>query len=245
MSSNGFKLVQNLFKCVQMCSNLFIICSNVLKYVQMCSNMFKHVQTCYKLVKNLFKCYQMCPWVDQGSKGSRAVPAGSQGVKGYAFRFTGGEVVGLQVLNNIENYWPLLNAWTLLKTFEHYLRLLNKIEHLWVLLDWAILSCTWLYWAVLGGAGLYWVILGCTELYWAVLGRTGLFWAVQGCTILYWAVFFFSLIIFPVLSCCHEGWTFLATAQLAKQKHQQYWQYAHNSMSSVATMCFNTSHNFV
>ena len=33
---------------------------------------------------------------------------------------------------------------------------------------------------------------------------------------------FFSLIIFPVLSCCHEGWTFLATAQLAKQKHQQY-----------------------
>ena len=23
--------------------------------------------------------------------------------------------------------------------------------------------------------------------------------------------FFFSLIIFPVLSCCHEGWTFLAT----------------------------------
>ena len=23
---------------------------------------------------------------------------------------------------------------------------------------------------------------------------------------------FFSLIIFPVLSCCHKGWTFLATA---------------------------------
>ena len=66
---------------------------------------------------------------------------------------------------------------------------------------------------------MYWVILGCTELYWAVLGRTGLFWAVQGCTILYWVVFFFSLIIFPVLSCCHEGWTFLATAQLAKQKN--------------------------
>ena len=135
MSSNGFKLVQNLFKCVQMCSNLFIICSNVLKYVQMCSNMFKHVQTCYKLVKNLFKCYQMCPWVDQGSKGSRAVPAGSQGVKGYAFRFTGGEVVGLQVLNNIENYWPLLNALTLLNTFEHYWTLLNTLEQFRTLLN--------------------------------------------------------------------------------------------------------------
>ena len=130
----------------------------------------------------------MCLWVDQGSKGSRAVPAGSQGVKGYAFRFTGGEVVGLQVLNNIENYWPLLNAWTLLNTFEHYLRLLNKIEHLWVLLDWAILSCTWLYWAVLGGAGLYWVILGCTELYWAVLNSTVLHWALLGWTGPPWAV---------------------------------------------------------
>ena len=168
MSSNGFKLVQNLFKCVQMCSNLFIICSNVLKYVQMCSNMFKHVQTCYKLVKNLFKCYQMCPWVDQGSKGSRAVPAGSQGVKGYAFRFTGGEVVGLQVLNNIENYWPLLNALTLLNTWT----LFKAIEQNRTLVS--IIG--------LGYTELYWVVLGFTRQYWAVLGYTGLYWAALGCT---------------------------------------------------------------
>ena len=148
-----------------------------------------------------------------------------KGVKGCACRVPGGQRLRLQVHRgwsgrptSIEQYWKLLTTFERFNTIEHFwtlLRLLNKIEHLWVLLDWAILSCTWLYWAVLGGAGLYWVILGCTELYWAVLGRTGLFWAVQGCTILYWAVFFFSLIIFPVLSCCHEGWTFLATAQLA------------------------------
>ena len=47
--SNVFKLVQNLFKRVQMCSNLFKTCSNVFKCVQMCSNLLK---TC----SNKFKC---------------------------------------------------------------------------------------------------------------------------------------------------------------------------------------------
>ena len=106
MCSNVFKLVQNLFKRVQMCSNLFKTCWNVFECVQTCSKLVQMCSIVFKLVKNLFKCYQMCPWVDQGSKGSRAMPAGSQGVKGYAFRFTGGQVVGLQLLNTVEHYWP-------------------------------------------------------------------------------------------------------------------------------------------
>ena len=57
MCSFVFKLVQDLFKCVQMWSNLFKTCSNVLKCVQTCSklvqmysNVFICVQTCSKLV---------------------------------------------------------------------------------------------------------------------------------------------------------------------------------------------------
>ena len=60
MCSNMFKLVQNLFKCVQMCSNLFKTCSNGFKLVQ---NPFKCVQTCLNLFKtcsNVFKCVQTC-----------------------------------------------------------------------------------------------------------------------------------------------------------------------------------------
>ena len=65
-----FKLVQNLFKCVQTCSNLFKTHSNVFKCVQLCSNLFKTrwsvfkcVQACSNLVQicsNVFKLVQMC-----------------------------------------------------------------------------------------------------------------------------------------------------------------------------------------
>ena len=73
MCSNVFKLVQNLFKCVQtcskpvqMCSNMFKLVQNLFKCVQMCSNLFKTcsnvfklVQTCLKLAQNSSNVVQM------------------------------------------------------------------------------------------------------------------------------------------------------------------------------------------
>ena len=63
-----FKLVQNLFKWVQMCSNLFKTCSNgfklvqnLLKCVQMGSKLVQLCQMCSSLSKtcsNVFKCVQ-------------------------------------------------------------------------------------------------------------------------------------------------------------------------------------------
>ena len=55
------KLVQNLFKCVQMCSNLFKTCSNVFKWVQTCSKLAQMSSNVFKWVQNLFKCVKCVP----------------------------------------------------------------------------------------------------------------------------------------------------------------------------------------
>ena len=170
-----------------------------------------------------------------------------KGVKGCACRVPGGQRLRLQVHRgwsgrptSIEQYWKLLTTFERLNTIEDFWTLFKAIEQNRTLVSIIGLGYTELYMVVLGCTRRCWVVLGYTRLYWTVLGCTGPYWAVLGCAGLYYTILggiFFSLIIFPVLSCCHEGWTFLATAQLAKQKHQQYWQCAHIAMSDVARRC--------
>ena len=66
MCSNVLKPVQNLFKCVQICSNMF-------KYVQTCSNLFKTCSNVIKWVKICSKLFQMSSnvfkWVNQNNWG--------------------------------------------------------------------------------------------------------------------------------------------------------------------------------
>ena len=80
MCSNVFKLVQNLFKCVQIGSNLIKTCSNDFKCVQMglklvqmcqmCSSLSKTCSNVFKCVcSNLFKtCSNVFKWVQTCSK---------------------------------------------------------------------------------------------------------------------------------------------------------------------------------
>ena len=75
----GSKLVQNLFKCVQICSHVLKHVQTCSKLVQICSNVFKCVQTCsnfktcsnviisvqigsdlFKTCSNVFKYDQTC-----------------------------------------------------------------------------------------------------------------------------------------------------------------------------------------
>ena len=83
-----FKLVQNLFKYVQMCSNVFKHVQTCSRLVQMCSNLLKCVQTCsklvqmcsngFKFVQNCFKWVQMCSnvfkWVNPNNWGKNYHP---------------------------------------------------------------------------------------------------------------------------------------------------------------------------